>query len=82
MQSRRDRDDFRSFRKNQDSWSSFHNFKDVKTQISFKWEDAAKKKLLIYIGKYSKMLNFAQTEIFRMLIEHLIRSMRKKMTFS
>ena len=60
-------------RKNQDSWSSFHNFNDVKTQISFKWEDAAKKKLLIYIGKYSKMLNFAQTEIFRMLIEHLLR---------
>ena len=59
-------------KKNQDAWSSFHNFNDVKTQISFKWEDAAKKKLLIYIGKYSKMLNFAQTEIFRMIMEHLI----------
>ena len=59
--------------KNKDSWSSFHNFKDVKTQISFKWEDAAKQKLLIYIGKYSKMLNFAQTEIFRMILEHLIK---------
>ncbi len=59
--------------RNKDSWSSFHNFKDVKTQISFKWEDAAKQKLLIYIGKYSKMLNYAQTEIFRMLLKHIIQ---------
>jgi len=59
-------------KRNKDSWSSFHNFKDIKTQISFKWEDNAKQKLLIYIGKYSKMLNFAQTEIFRMLLKHVI----------
>ncbi len=25
--------------RNSDSWSSYHNFNDVKTQISFKWED-------------------------------------------
>lgn len=60
-------------KRNQDSWSSFHNFNDIKTQISFKWENSAKQKLLIYIGKYSKMLNFAQVEIFRMLLEHLIQ---------
>ncbi len=60
-------------KKNEDSWSSYHNFNDIKTQISFKWENDAKQKLLIYIGKYSKMLNFAQTEIFRMLLEHLIQ---------
>ena len=58
--------------RNCDSWSSYHNFKDVKTQISFKWEDAAKKKLLIYIGNYSKMLNFSQTEIFRLLLKHIL----------
>jgi len=58
--------------RNCDSWSSYHNFKDVKTQISFKWEDGAKKKLLIYIGNYSKMLNFSQTEIFRLLLEHIL----------
>ena len=60
-------------KRNQDSWSSFHNFNDIKTQISFKWEDSEKKKLLIYIDKYSKMLNFSQTEIFRMILEHLIQ---------
>ncbi len=60
-------------KRNRDSWSSYHNFKDIKTQISFKWEDSAKQKLLIYIDKYSKMLNFAQTEIFRMLLKHIIK---------
>jgi hypothetical protein len=60
-------------KRNKDSWSSFHNFNDIKTQISFKWEDGSKQKLLIYIGKYSKMLNFAQTEIFRMLLKHIIK---------
>jgi hypothetical protein len=44
----------------------------VKTQISFKWEDGVKKKLLIYIGNYSKMLNFSQTEIFRLLLKHIL----------
>jgi len=60
-------------KRNKDSWSSYHNFNDIKTQISFKWEDGSKQKLLIYIGKYSKMLNFAQTEIFRMLLKHIIK---------
>jgi PII-like signaling protein len=60
-------------KRNKDSWSSYHNFKDIKTHISFKWEDGTKQKLLIYIGKYSKMLNYAQTEIFRMLLKHIIK---------
>jgi len=58
--------------RNHDSWSSYHNFNDVKTQISFKWENENKKKLLIYIGNYSKMLNFSQTEIFRLLLKHIL----------
>ena len=58
--------------RNNDSWSSYHNFNDVKTQISFKWENEAKKKLLIYIGNYSKMLNFSQSEIFRLLLKHIL----------
>jgi len=59
-------------KRNSDSWSSYHSFNDVKTQISFKWEDGVKKKLLIYIGNYSKMLNFSQTEIFRLLLKHIL----------
>ena len=65
--------------RNSDSWSSYHNFNEVKTQISFKWEDETKKKLLIYIGSYSKMLNFAQAEIFRLLLKHILK---EKIEFS
>jgi hypothetical protein len=55
-----------------DKWSSFHNFNQIKTQITFQWEDQSKNKLKIYIDKYSKMLNFAQSEILRRLLEHLL----------
>jgi len=55
-----------------DSWSSYHAYKDKKTQISFSWEDSQKKKLWINIGSYSKMLGFAQVEIFKLLLKHLI----------
>jgi len=58
--------------RNRASWTSFHNFNGVKTQISFKWEDDTKQKILIYIGKYSKMLKFAQIEIFRLLLKHIL----------
>jgi hypothetical protein len=59
--------------KNLNVWSSYHNFKDVKTQISFKWENEKKERLYINIDKYSKMLNFAQAEILRLLLKHLIK---------
>ncbi|MFX1601442.1 MAG: hypothetical protein ACFFB6_12665, partial [Promethearchaeota archaeon] len=50
------------------SWSSFHTFKDNKTQISFKWEDGDEGKLWIHIGSYSKVLEFAQFKILEMLL--------------
>jgi hypothetical protein len=58
--------------KNLENWVSYHVFNRVKTQISFKWEDEKKQRLYINIGNYSKVLNFAQSEIFRLLIEHLL----------
>ncbi len=55
------------------SWSSFHNFNNVKTQISFQWEEGKEEKVWINIGNYSKMLNFAQIEIFRLLLKHILK---------
>ena len=55
-----------------DSWSTYHKYNEVKTSISFSWEDNSKKKLWINIGTYSKMLGFAQAEIFKLLLKHLI----------
>ncbi len=59
--------------KNEKVWSSFHSFKDSKTQISFKWDDNNDKKLMVKIGKYSKVLNFSQVELLRLLLKHMLK---------
>ena len=55
------------------SWFTFHSFNETKTQICFKWEEEKDKKLWVNIGSYSKMLNFAQIEIFRLLLKHILK---------
>ena len=55
------------------SWSSYHTFKDSKTQISFKWEDGEKRKLWIHIGSYSKVLEYSQITILEMLLKHILK---------
>ena len=69
-------------RRKSDSWSSYHAYNDKKTQISFSWEDGQKKKLWINIGSYSKMLGFAQVEIFKLLLKHLIKEKIENATIS
>ena len=54
------------------NWQSYHTYKDKKTAISFSWEDENAKTLWINIGEYSKMLTFAQAEIFRLLLNHIL----------
>ncbi|MFX0041820.1 MAG: hypothetical protein ACFE8L_02810 [Candidatus Hodarchaeota archaeon] len=55
------------------SWSSYHDFNNAKTQISFQWEEGKDEKVWINIGNYSKMLNYAQVEILRLLLEHILK---------
>ena len=57
-------------------------FNKIKTQISFKWEEGNNKRLWINIGSYSKMLNLAQIEIFRLLLKHMIKEKIKYATGS
>ncbi len=64
------------------SWSSYHDFNNVKTQISFQWEEGKEEKIWINIGNYSKMMNFAQVEIFRLLLEHILKEKIKYATSS
>ena len=53
-------------------WQSQHNYKDNTTSISFNWEDDGAEILWINIGKYSKRLTLAQTEILRLLLSHFL----------
>jgi hypothetical protein len=55
------------------SWSSYHTFKEAKTQISFKWENEDANKLWIHIGKYSKVLEYAQLKILELLLKHILK---------
>ena len=41
------------------NWKSYHTYKDIKTPISFGWEDEKAKTLWINIGNYSKMLSYS-----------------------
>ena len=54
------------------NWQTIHDYKDNKTSISYGWEDEKAQILWINIGNYSKMLNFAQSEIFRLLLLHIL----------
>ncbi len=54
------------------TWSSFHSYKDTKTQISFKWEEGEKGKLWIHISPYSKVLDYSQSKIMELLLTHIL----------
>jgi hypothetical protein len=64
------------------TWQSFHTYKDIKTPISFSWEDEKAKILWINIANYSKMLKFAQAEILKLLISHVLKEKIKYSTSS
>ena len=67
---------------NQDlfNWSSYHTYRDEKTPLSFSWEDKNAKSLWINIANYSKMLNFAQVEILKLLLTHILKEKIKHAT--
>ena len=58
---------------NKKVWSSYHNFNNSKTSISFKWDEDSEEKVYINIADYSKMLSYSQIIILKMLLEHLLR---------
>jgi hypothetical protein len=64
------------------NWTTYHTYKDDKTQISLSWENGRDDKLWINIGNYSKMLAFPQIELFRMLLEHILEEKIRDATIS
>ncbi|MHA2430823.1 MAG: hypothetical protein ACXACC_07300 [Promethearchaeota archaeon] len=54
------------------NWTNYHSYQNKKTHISFSWEDNNTDVLWINISDYSKMLNFAQVEILRLLLTHIL----------
>ena len=58
---------------NRKAWSSYHNFNNNRTSISFKWDENSEDKLYINIASYSKMLSYSQIIILKLLLEHLLK---------
>ncbi|MFX1260196.1 MAG: hypothetical protein ACFFAN_20285 [Promethearchaeota archaeon] len=61
-------------------WSTVHIFNENTTQISFNWEGNENNKFWTRIGDYSKVFGFAQVEIFRMILEHILKEKIKYAT--
>ncbi|MHA2036001.1 MAG: hypothetical protein ACXACX_22945 [Candidatus Hodarchaeales archaeon] len=57
-------------KKNMKTWSTVHSFKEDKTPISVSWE--GDNKIWFNVGDYPKMLSFAQIEILKLLLTHLL----------
>lgn len=53
-------------------WNTFHQFNDIKTPISFAWDEYDDDLLWINIDNYSRPLNYPQTELLRRILHHLI----------
>ncbi|MFX1456608.1 MAG: hypothetical protein ACFFDB_14635 [Promethearchaeota archaeon] len=58
-------------KKKMKSWSTVHSFNEDKTQISVSWEGESK--IWFNVGDYPKMLTFAQIEILKLLLLHLLK---------
>lgn len=68
------------------SWSTVHRFKNESTSISMSWKDKNSNILWVNVRTqkeiYSKMLSFAQTEIFKLLLKHILKEKIKYSTAS
>lgn len=64
-------------KRNRDKWSTVHGFNEEKKGISFNWDKD--NVLWVKIETYSKKLLYSQTEVMRMLLEHILH---EKIEFS
>ena len=60
------------FKKCPSSWKSVHKYKDEMTSIEFVSREKDDLPYLLKVSTYPKPLTFAQAEVFRMLLDHLI----------
>jgi hypothetical protein len=55
-----------------DKWSTIHTFKEVKTQISISRNNKNREQIWINVDSYSKNIKLPETEIFQLLLNHII----------
>ena len=62
-----------------DKWSTIHTFKEEKTQISVSRNNNNREQIWINADSYSKNIKLPETEIFQLLLNHIID---EKITYS
>lgn len=63
--------------KNREKWATVHEYNEDKKSISLNWDKDDR--LWIHVDNYTKQLVFPQTELFKMLLEHILQ---EKIEFS
>jgi hypothetical protein len=53
-------------------WTTFHSYNDVKTPISFSWDDHDPDLLWVNIDEYSRPINYPETELVKRLFNHIV----------
>ena len=61
------------FEKKFPTWKGFHRFKGEDTPIELISRENLKSPFLLKVGPYIKPFTYAQAEIFRMLLQHMIK---------
>ena len=61
-------------RRNEPEWTTIHKFGETTTKISIAWEKDQKEreKVVVQVNGYKKYLNYAESIVFKMLLEHLL----------
>ncbi len=54
-------------------WSSSPDSTENDLKITFEWEDDSKNDLWISLGNYMKVLSISETEIFNLLLSHILK---------
>ena len=63
----------RVLNKNISQWTTYHEFKEEKTKISFNWVDDKNETMWINIGEYKKKIGWSQAELLRLLLSHILK---------
>jgi len=71
---------------NKKTWNTFHSFKkngeEIKTTISIAWDEYDSELLWINIGDYSRPLAYPDSEVFSLLMQHILEEKISKATVS
>ncbi len=65
-----------------ENWKTSHFYKGIETKINLNWDENDPNKIWVNVGDYSKLLNYAEAEILKLLLEHILNEKIQYSTIS